>query len=332
MKTLLTKTLLKYFFIFFLFYPYNVFAQAHIVKSLLWKTIPDRPIEQNLDELEREVKSFIENIYPDNMDHFRNGTALNTVKDMADDLSLSDLNFMATVYSVAIKYLPLENLSRDPHFYLLAKLTFELEASRGNVNKVAEIAELISNPYFYLPSIDDDVNNYRQIIFDYIGENFDHIHTKGYGRKILNKWWPDEDFREIVFNSIEKKHIQDSDTLLKWWKEDKERGTGRFENLISVYIRKLHIDEKISEDDLFWITCLTAIKNSIHFAKNINDLLFNIRNYSPETIKTLGTERLQTLTPEQLQSLSISQIEAFTPEQLKELNPVQRRSLIRVIQ
>ena len=93
---------LKYIFILFLFFPCDVPAQVKVVRNLLVKTLNGKPTKQNLDELEREIRSFIENIHRDNnmdeysnVDKFRNESMTKVIGDMADNQSLSDLNFRA---------------------------------------------------------------------------------------------------------------------------------------------------------------------------------------------------------------------------------------------
>ena len=221
----------KCLFILFFLSPCNASAPARIARDLLVKTIDIKPAPQRLDELDRELSSFMQDIYPDNVDEFMDGTIIRKVLgDRVNDPPLDDLNFRAAFYSSAIKSLPSERFSRDPYFYIVGNFIVGLHNSFPS--KISEMVRIISSPYFHLPpNRVDELNNIRQTVFDYIGKNLDHIHAEGYSRKIFDKWWRDEDFRATVFNSIEKVHLDDPDIMLKWWKENKSREAGRFENL-----------------------------------------------------------------------------------------------------
>ena len=196
------------------------------------------------------------------------------------------------------------------------------------------MTDMISGPYFRLPSIEEDINGYRQVVFDYVKRNLDIIHAKGDSGKVLHKWWPDEDFRKVVFDSIQKEYINDPDMLLKWWKEDKRRGAGRLEAFVRSYFEKAQNDEVVMGNDTFWGVILGALRSSEEFVQEINFLFDrmtdSIGNFTPGMIKVTPSERLRNLPPEELRNLNNEQAGAFTEDQLGVFGPEQRRALFRV--
>ena len=324
---------LKFIFVLFLFFPCDSFARVSAARKLVKRTLNQQPTKKDMSQLEREISSFVEEIYPGHITEFRNGSVTGIIRGMVDDSSLSDLNFRAALYSVAIKSLPLDGFSRDPYFYLVTEFTFALRNETPIT--ISEISDIISSPYFRLPSIEGDINEYRPIVFDYVKRNFDHIHAKGDGGQILHKWWPDEDFREIVFASIQKKHLDSPDMLLKWWKEDRRRGAGRLEAIIMPYFEKTQ--GKITghiENDAFWGVVSGALRDSSDFSWAISSVFDrmtgSVENFTPGMISATPSERLRNLPPEELRNLNNEQAGAFTEDQLRVFGPEQRRALLRV--
>lgn len=321
----------KNLFILILFFSCDAFGRMEAARKLVIRTLNENPTKKNVDQLEKNMKSFIEEIYENNRDNFLEGSVIKVVREMVDDPSLDDINFSAALYSVSIKALVRDEYPRDPYFYLLTEFTLALKSNPPS--RAFELADIVSSPYFRLPS-QNDFNDYRVTVFEYVSENFDYIHKRGRSKAILLKWWGQEDFRKIVFPSIQKEQLDDSGFLLKWREEDRKMGTEKLRTFLVPYFGKVHRGEPIDVEDIFWQTVLDAFRESESFSREMNYLFKQTEkpliDWIPGMIRGLPPERAQAISPRELMELDFEQIQAFTKEQVDSFNPQQRRALLRV--
>lgn len=313
----------KSLFIFILFFSYNVFGRLSTARNLMVRTLNGNPTRSSINELEQRMRPFIEEVYGSNKDNFVGGAGIKVIRDMVGDPSLSDANFRAALYSVSIRILDLNEYPRDPYFYLMAD--FILALKNNSPERVSELTDIISSPYFSFPLSLNDFNNYKQMIFEYVGRNFRHIHEGGHSNAIFLKWWDQKDFRKIVFHFIQREQLDDSDIFLKWWKEDKKMGSGRFTSLVVPYFVRVRNGKAISNDD-FWEAIFRASKENDEFAREMDFIFEKMR----EPVGNWTTEMIRGLPPREFERLSFEETQAFTRGQISVLNPQQRRALFRI--
>ena len=176
----------------------------------------------------------------------------------------------------------------------------------------------IINPRFHLPSADIDENGYRQMVFGYIADNPEkfvgRVSTDSKTKKAFFRFWKDEDFRVLAFDSIRRDNVHlldDKDLLLKFWFEAREtdKGRKRFRSFIEASykrVRNSHDVGLVRHGDVFWETVLRAGRSSMIFGMEVKIVVKAVvKEFEPEA----GTPGRQTGGEEQRGSRRIRHME-----------------------
>lgn len=314
------------FFILFFIYSFNVFAGPWRSIRNLVTDIIQRDSNRNFSELEKELESLIGEAFSEFQFHGRGRFMENIVANVSGDFE-DNVDVAAIFYSLAIKSDSLDSSSKRVFGMILEDMNSRLNGSKRFL--YYDIEEILSSPQFFLPSIGKDPHNYREMVFGYIKRNLPVIYERGYGSKIILRWWGYSDFRELIFNSIERRYLNDSDLLLKWWKHDKVSGTGRFRDFAAPYIVRGN-----GSHGVFWETFLKAVNESDELLREFEFLTEKVRKFrtlNPRKIRAFNTRvirnwkswEIKVLTSRQIRALTSKQIKSFTPEQVRAFTPNQ---------
>ena len=323
------------FFILFT-YSFSAFAGPWQPIRNLVVDIIDGSSNRNFSELEREFSLFTEDA-SFGFDFHRGERSMdNIVANVSGDFE-HDVDVAAILYSLAIRS---ESSGSPPQkFFQIVLGDLDSRLSGSGRLGYYDIEEVLSSPYFFLPSIGRDPHNYRGMVFGYVKGNFDVIYEEGYSTKIILRWWDCGDFREMIFDSIEKKHLNDPDFLLKWWEQDRISETGYLRDFLAPYVIRGN-----GNHGLFWETFLKAVKENRELAREFEFLkgrIRKIRNSSSREIRALGrsvselksweikaltSRQIKALTSKQIKSLTSAQIRAFTSNQMGYFTPDQIRA------